>query len=170
MKLFSILIFKWDQQQPALLSSHVDVSSVNFFMRNTVKEYILFNSRLICSRTGVNERQTVQFPQELGCCHAYVHPSGLAGTVLTDQEYPQRVAFSLLNQALRAFYEKHPDAWLRIQKDTLLPFPDGDELLKTYQNPVEADKLLKIQRDLDEVPSLTRLLYILGTCRSKKSC
>lgn len=28
---------------------------------------------------------------------------------------------------------------------------EGSELLKLYQNPVEADKLLKVQRDLDEV-------------------
>lgn len=108
MKLISILVFKWNEEHPVLLSSHIDVSFVNFFMRNAVKEHILFHSRLVCSRTAVNTRQTVQFEQNLGSCHCYVHPCGLAGTILTDAEYSQRVAYSLMNQALRTFYEVGP--------------------------------------------------------------
>lgn len=105
MKLISILIFKWDSEKPTLLSTHTDVSFINFFMRSTVKEHILFHSRLVCSRTSLNVRQSVQMEQNLGFCHSYSHPSGLAATVMCDPEYPNRVAFSLINQVLRTFYE-----------------------------------------------------------------
>lgn len=105
MKLISILLFKWDVEKPILLSSHIDVSFINFFMRDPVKEHILFHSRLVCSRTPLNVRQSVKMEQNLGFCHAYSHPSGLAATVLCDAEYPSRVAFSLINQILKAFYE-----------------------------------------------------------------
>lgn len=151
MKLVSILIFKWNSENPILLSSHMDLSFANFFMRNAVKEHIIFHSRLICSRTGINMRQTIQFEQNLGNCHSYVHPSGLACTVLTDAEYSQRVVYSLINQVLRSFHQMHHEALSSITEDTELPFPEGDTFLQSYQNPTEADKLLKVQKDLDEV-------------------
>jgi hypothetical protein len=45
----------------------------------------------------------------------------------------------------------HHEALSSITKDTELPFPEGDTFLQSYQNPTEADKLLKVQKDLDEV-------------------
>lgn len=44
--------------------------------------------------------------------------------------------------------------------------PEGTELLKKYQNPLEADKLLKVQRDLDEVRELS--LFLACIIRSSR--
>lgn len=49
------------------------------------------------------------------------------------------------------FPQRHINVWESHAQDVQLAFPDGDELLKTYQNPAEADKLFKIQKDLAEV-------------------
>eukprot|EP01053_Blabericola_migrator_P012554 Blabericola_migrator_1__12553@NODE_798_length_6465_cov_65_648171_g566_i0_p2_GENE_NODE_798_length_6465_cov_65_648171_g566_i0NODE_798_length_6465_cov_65_648171_g566_i0_p2_ORF_typecomplete_len206_score38_41Synaptobrevin/PF00957_21/3_7e17Longin/PF13774_6/9_2e10Mannitol_dh_C/PF08125_13/0_014_NODE_798_length_6465_cov_65_648171_g566_i0122739 len=156
MKLVSLLIFhvKPDQEKAVLLSSHMDLSHFNYFVRTTVKEHIVFHSRLICSRTPVGTRQTIQFEQDLGSCHAFVHSCGLGGAVLSDPEYPPRVAFVFLNRALAAFVEKHgPETWETLTSDppNPFPFPEGNELLKHFQNPSQADDLSRIQSDLNEV-------------------
>lgn len=156
MRLVSILLFKWDGEggdtpKPLLLTFHADVSFVNFFMRGTVKEHILFHSRLIVERTRLNCRQTVELDQDLGFCHCYVHPCGIAAAVLADKEYPQRVAFSLISKVLLEFTQKYPNEWNSVTQDTQLDFPQGDVLLAKYQNPLEVDNILKVQRDLDEV-------------------
>eukprot|EP00918_Siedleckia_nematoides_P067817 GHVU01147605.1.p1 GENE.GHVU01147605.1~~GHVU01147605.1.p1 ORF type:complete len:202 (-),score=24.56 GHVU01147605.1:665-1270(-) len=152
MKLVGLQIFRWDAEKPVILSQHLDLSQFSFFQRGTIKEHMVFHSRLICSRTGKGMRQSIEFEQKLGMCHIYVHQCGLAVTVLCDMEYPMRVAFSLINQILRAFQEKLAGTWEHRTEDIQLDFQkEGDEMLVKYQNPLEADKLLKVQSDLDEV-------------------
>lgn len=52
--------------------------------------------------------------------------------------------------SLQAFQES---SWRGITADRKPPvsFGPGDALLKEYQNPTEADKLMRISKDLDEV-------------------
>lgn len=151
--LYSLIVFKWDLNKPILLSAAVDVSTFPFFHRSTMKEHIIFHSRLIAARTALGKRQVVEFENKIGHCYVYSHPSGLSLTVLSSANYPMRVAFGLINEALRLFQAKCTGQWEErtedVAGDSLLP--EGAELLKKYQNPIEADKLLKVQRDLDEV-------------------
>lgn len=151
MKLFSIIIYRWKEDNPVQLSAHLDLSDFNFFQRTAIREYVIFHSRLISGRTRLGTRQSVEFEQNLGRCYVYVHPCGLAGAVLCDREYPMRVAFGLLTQILRDFQEKFVGQWESIETDSKFDFTQGDEFLVKYQNPEEADKLMKVQRELDEV-------------------
>lgn len=105
MKLISILLFYVDHENESayLLTSHMDLSCFNFFLRITVQEHILFHSRLTCARTRANVRQSVQLDQDLGYCHCSVNERGLGCAALTDPTYPQRVAFSLIQKVMTAF-------------------------------------------------------------------
>ncbi|XP_026190032.1 VAMP-like protein YKT61 [Cyclospora cayetanensis] len=151
--LYSLLVFKWHSERPLLLSAAVDVSSFPFFHRSTMKEHIIFHSRLIAARTPLGRRQVVEFENKIGHCHVYCHPSGLAITALSSVSYPMRVAFGLINEALRLFQEKCAGQWEGLTEDApgANMLPEGADMLKKYQNPLEADKLLKVQRELDEV-------------------
>ncbi|CEL93657.1 unnamed protein product [Vitrella brassicaformis CCMP3155] len=151
MRLLSLTLYRWKPDHPVELSSHYDLSHFPFFQRKTVQEHIRFHSRLICARTPVGRRQSVEFEQNLGNCHVYVHPSGLAAAVLTSAEYPMRVAFSMLSEVLRLFQDKYGGQWENTDADRSIGFTEGDEYVKKFQNPAEADKLTKVQKDLDEV-------------------
>eukprot|EP00918_Siedleckia_nematoides_P067814 GHVU01147601.1.p2 GENE.GHVU01147601.1~~GHVU01147601.1.p2 ORF type:complete len:129 (-),score=20.35 GHVU01147601.1:830-1216(-) len=49
-------------------------------------------------------------------------------------------------------WQKLAGTWEHRTEDIQLDFQkEGDEMLVKYQNPLEADKLLKVQSDLDEV-------------------
>lgn len=75
--------------------------------------------------------------------------------MVTDKEYPSRVAFHLGSQSLRAFYEFHPaSAYERVDQDITLITPSIRDALAVYQNPEEADQLLRMQRDIDDVKSI----------------
>lgn len=151
MKLLSLIVFKWAERAPLLLSVATELAEFNFFTRGSIKEHIIFHSRLVVGRTNLGTRQAVTMEENLGKCFAFVHPCGLAGAVIADNEYPMRVAFNLLNSALREFFEAHGAAGLEADTDLDLAWPRGQELLKEYQDPDTADKLSKVQRDLDEV-------------------
>ncbi|PFH36998.1 SNARE protein [Besnoitia besnoiti] len=152
--LYSLIIYKWNPEKPVQLAAAFDLSSFPFFHRSTMKEHIVFHSRLICARTPLGRRQVVEFEQNIGHCHVFVHSSGLAATVLSTAAYPMRVAFGMITQALRGFQDKYAGQWENIADDVkegMMFATEGSDLMKLYQNPVEADKLLKVQRDLDEV-------------------
>ncbi|KEP62697.1 UNVERIFIED_CONTAM: SNARE protein [Hammondia hammondi] len=152
--LYSLILYKWSPEKPIQLAAAFDLSSFPFFHRSTMKEHIVFHSRLICARTPLGRRQVVEFEQNIGHCHVFVHSSGLAATVLSTAAYPMRVAFGLITQALRGFQDIYAGQWENITDDVkegIMFNKEGSDMLKLYQNPVEADKLLKVQRDLDEV-------------------
>lgn len=151
MVLLSCTVYRWVPEKPVAVWSTMDLSGFSFFQRPTIKEHIVFHSRLIAGRTPINTRQSVEFQQGLGHCHVYVHPSGLAASVLVDAEYPVRVAFSMLSKTLRMFQEQFGGQWENTETDTQFTFPDGDSIFKEYQNPAEADQLLRVQNELDEV-------------------
>ena len=81
----------------------------------------------------------------------YVHTnlSGLSCVIVCDREYPQRVAFALINRVLEEFVSQYSrDIWM--STSGLLEFPQLRQMLIKYQNPHEADAIMRVQRELDE--------------------
>lgn len=81
--------------------------------------------------------------------HVYARAEGIAGVVITDKEYPPRVAFSLLNKILDEFTTRYPSssAWSTPEQT---PYPELQEYISTYQDPKQGDTIMKVQRELDE--------------------
>ena len=150
----SILLYKWDPNNAIEVSGHHNLSKIDFFKRGTVKSFIKFHARTVVTRTLKGQRQTIQFEENMGKCHVYVSESGLAAAVLTDGDYPMRVAFTLLNETMRVFEDKSKGGWRGAKEDVDMDFREGDELLKKFQNPSEADKISKIEKELEEVKGI----------------
>ncbi|MCO5573597.1 hypothetical protein L7F22_027369 [Adiantum nelumboides] len=81
--------------------------------------------------------------------HAY-NRNGLCGVVFVDAQYPMRSAFSVLTKVLDEYQKAFGNSWQNVQSDNSDTWPYLDEALGKYQDPTEADKLLKIQKELDE--------------------
>lgn len=80
----------------------------------------------------------------------YVRADGLAGVVITDHEYPQRVSHTLITKLLDEFSQKYPaSSWSNLSEREVA-FPQLNVYLAKYQNPREADAMTKIQEELDE--------------------
>ena len=136
-----------DNQEPTCLGKTEDVDEFGYFQRSSVREMLTFISRTIVKRTQPGQRQSVEQDQYL------VHVSnrgGLVAIAVMDKEYPTRAAFSVLGKMSDDYVNRFGDSWKTVSGDD----PRGNEALaaaiKMYQDPHEADKILRIQRELDE--------------------
>jgi synaptobrevin family protein YKT6 len=77
---------------------------------------------------------------------------GVAFVCITDEEYPPPVAHNLLGKIGGEFRSKYPrTAYAEFTKDSPpLSFPELTSYLAKYQNPEEADSIMKINKELEE--------------------
>mmetsp|Transcript_2689 Transcript_2689/g.3062 ORF Transcript_2689/g.3062 Transcript_2689/m.3062 type:complete len:200 (+) Transcript_2689:277-876(+) len=143
----SVLKHNGESAEPSLLGVASDVSNFGYFQRPSVREMLNFVSRTVVRRTGNGQRQSVEHEEY------YVHTTnkgGLAAIAFVDREYPARSAFCVLNKVISDYEAKFGDSWKTVTAD----IENGNDLceaaLTEYQDPANADKLLKVQRELDE--------------------
>ncbi len=74
---------------------------------------------------------------------------GLCGCVTCDAEYPPRVAFSVLNMLLDDFDNQNKN-WQKEIRNEAITWPPLDQAIIKYQDPANADQIMKIQKHLDE--------------------
>ncbi|SCM08645.1 SNARE protein, putative [Plasmodium chabaudi chabaudi] len=153
--IYGILIYKYNSSQPIFLSASVDLSSFPFFHRSSLKEHIFFHSRLVCSRTQKGNREVIELESGIGHLHIYTNKeTDISVLVLTTKSYPMRIAFGLIDNAQRLFQQNCRGRYEHVISDLsegALFTSELNELLKKYQNPSEADRLSRVQKDLDEV-------------------
>lgn len=155
MKVVGITILRTgaSSPDPVPLSMACDLSSYGFFQRQGVKEMLTFFSKTFTKRTEPGQRQSIT--HESYVIHCYARSDGLAGSVITDAEYPARVAFVLLTQLLDEFTSTLGDSWKTMETSVeSSTFPPLEDYLQKYQDPASADKVTKIQNDLDETTQI----------------
>ena len=155
MKVVSIAILRTTPStDPTPISMACDLTAYGFFQRQGVKEMLTFFSKTFTKRTEAGQRQSIS--HESYVVHCYVRSDGLAGSVTTDAEYPPRVAFVLLTQLLDEFLSATGStSWKTMPPLTeSTSFPPLEEYLVKYQDPASADKVTKIQNDLEETTQI----------------
>lgn len=88
-----------------------------------------------------------------------------AGVIITDQEYPVRPAFSLLTKLLDDFIAKVPQA--SFKTPAAISFPEINTYLQKYQDPRQADAIMKVQQELDETKIILVSLHPHGCVRRR---
>jgi hypothetical protein len=68
--------------------------------------------------------------------------------IITDQEYPVRPAFSLITKLLDEFIAKVPQS--SFNNSSAISFPDITTYVQKYQDPRQADTIMRVQQELDE--------------------
>ncbi|KAI0732595.1 snare protein YKT6 [Fomitopsis betulina] len=130
------------------LSSATDLSSFSFYQRPSVGEFMQFFSKTIAERTPPGERQSVQENQYTAHVYNRGGAEQLAGVIITDHEYPVRPAFSLLTKLLDDFIAKVPVT--SYASPAAISFPEANSYIAKYQDPRQADAIMKVQQELDE--------------------
>jgi synaptobrevin family protein YKT6 len=104
-------------------------------------------SKTVAERTKPGQRQDVE--EKSYTFHAYGRTEGVAGIIITDPDYPALVAHQLLSKVVDEFLAKYPRSQFAGSSPTL-PLPQLKEYIVKYQDPAQADSIMKIQRELDE--------------------
>lgn len=107
-------------------------------------------TKTVAERTKPGQRQDIE--EKSYTFHAYARTEGVAGVIVTDGEYPKLVAHQLLSKIVDEFLVKYPrtsfsDPSIR---DNACPLPQLKEYIVKYQDPSQADSIMKIQQELDE--------------------
>lgn len=147
-KLYALTVLYKSPTSATSLKAGYDVESFSFFQRNSIKEFMCFVSKTIVERTQTCARQSVKEGEYM--CHVYVRADNLAAVLISDHEYPRRVAHTLITKVMDEFATKHPPTTWPTLREVTTDFPQINMYLAKYQNPVEADALTKMQNDLDE--------------------
>ena len=132
-------------------------------------EFMSLFSKTVAERTRPGQRQDVEeqgatYPPRRGSkgslysthsvptdytFHAYGRSEGVCGIIISDQQYPALVAHQLLSKVVDEFLTKNPrSAWATGTPS--IAMPELRDYLAKYQDPEQADSILKIQKELDE--------------------
>mmetsp|Transcript_16883 Transcript_16883/g.31969 ORF Transcript_16883/g.31969 Transcript_16883/m.31969 type:complete len:202 (-) Transcript_16883:262-867(-) len=155
MKILAIAVMRQDAEtkEPVALARVEDLSCFSYFTRGTIREHLSFALRTVASRTKPGFRQTVGLKDIEFVCHVHVRSNNIVGLVVADEEYPVRVAFSMITDIVNKYIQAVPK-WQEIKTDQKAEPEFMKEALEKYQNPKEADKVLKIQQTVDEIKSI----------------
>jgi synaptobrevin homolog YKT6 len=82
--------------QAKILRSAHDLSSFGFFQKGSVEEFMKFTSKILAERTETGSRSSVKEHEYMA--HVFVRGDNLTVVLFSDQEYPNRVAHTLLNK------------------------------------------------------------------------
>jgi len=104
----------------------------------------LVTSRVSTLLNGANGHDCLAYT-----IHAYGNKQGVCTFLVCDPEYPERPAKSLLFTMLDEFTALHSLSVIESAKPNSLPYPKLKEYIKSYQDPSEADNIMKIQKELD---------------------
>ncbi|KAG0266578.1 palmitoyltransferase [Mortierella polycephala] len=147
MKIYAIYVVRNNVKPAKSIVDAKDLTSFGFFQRSSIAEFMTFMSQTIAEKTQPGQRQSIEESNYVG--HVYARAEGVAGVVITDKEYPPRVAFSLLNKILDEFTTRFPNSanWATPEQ---CPYPELQQYIVTYQDPKQGDTIMKVQRELDE--------------------
>ena len=110
MKIYCITLFNMTKGAPTVLADARDLSSFGYFQRGSVDEFMTFFGQTLAERTDEGTRQSVK--EKTYVCHVHNRQDKIAGLVVTDEEYPSRVAFTLISKVVDDFKQAHPiSAW-----------------------------------------------------------
>ena len=150
MKIYYIGVFRSEGEKALELFQVKDLSQFGFFEKGSVGQFMTFFAETVASRTSAGQRQSVEEGNYVG--HVYARAEGVCGVLVTDKEYPVRPAYTLLNKILDEYLVAHqPSEWENItQTNDSLNMKELELYITKYQDPSQADAIMKVQQELDE--------------------
>jgi len=148
MKLYYIGILKNETKPAVELAVEKDLDSYSRFTRSNYGEFMTLFSKTVAERTKPGQRTDIE--EQAYTFHAYGRTEGIAGIIISDHDYPALVAHQLLSKIVDEFLSAHPRSTFSSPSPSPLPFPQLRGYLDKYQDPQQADSILKIQKELDE--------------------
>ena len=102
-------------------------------------------SKTVAERTRPGQRQDVE--EQSYTFHAYARSEGVAGIIISDHEYPALVAHQLLGKILDEFLSRYPRSAYQ-GSSAECPFPQLKEYIVKYQDPHQADSIMKVRHGI----------------------
>jgi synaptobrevin family protein YKT6 len=105
-------------------------------------------AKTVAERTRPGVRQDIE--ENSYTFHAYGSSQGVTGLIISDTEYPALVAHQLLSKVIDEFTSQNPRSSYSSAAARSVQFRQLKEYIVKYQDPNQADSIMKVQRELDE--------------------
>lgn len=144
------------EQSSVILSQSTDLSQFSFYQKPSIAEFLSFFTKTVSERTQQGGRQSVMENNYVAHVFNCGGAERLAAVAITDQEYPVRPAFSLLQKILEEFISTVSQSCYENLKPencsgtNNVQFAMIQTYLQKYQDPRQADAIMKVQAELDE--------------------
>ncbi|KAL1977810.1 hypothetical protein VTN31DRAFT_669 [Thermomyces dupontii] len=150
MKIFYMGVLRNDTAPAVELTGERDLSSFSRFTRENYNEFMMLFCKTVAERTKPGQRQSIE--EKSYTFHALGRTEGIAAIIVADADYPQLVAHQLLGKIVDEFVSKYPRTAYSDPniKPNSCPLPQLKDYIVKYQDPSQADSIMKIQRELDE--------------------
>ncbi|RMD41840.1 hypothetical protein DV735_g3266, partial [Chaetothyriales sp. CBS 134920] len=148
MKIYYIGILRNDPVPAVELAVEQDLSSFSRFTRQSYSEFMTMFAKTVAERTRPGVRQDIE--ERNNTFHCYSSTAGIAAIIISDAEYPALVAHQLLSKIVDEFTSANPRTSYSAATVGQIPYPQLKEYIVKYQDPNQADSIMKVQRELDE--------------------
>lgn len=142
--------------KPIFLKNSYALNYISVMKRYFAKDPLNFAARTTVSKLKNGETVKVTIPDvDNAVLYAHVNQEGLCTVIITDTAYPESAAKKVLLTVQRTFCEYYStDIFKNYEADQTMKFPELDEMIQKYQDPKEADKLIKIESELNEIQGM----------------
>jgi len=159
---YSVIMYNCSgKEKPVAVASAFDLGLFGLLKRSTVKEFLSFASREVAARTRGGERQSVKhqmdenvsLPQGVSnnfVCHCSVSLAKLGCVLISDGEYPIRVAYDFIKKAQDEMMKVYADKVFTLTSDTNLKISMIENEFSKYQKPEDMDSFTKLQKEIDD--------------------
>jgi synaptobrevin family protein YKT6 len=113
-------------------------------------EFMTVFAKTVAERTRPGVRQDIE--EKSYTFHVYGSSASVCGIIISDAEYPALVAHQLLSKIVDEFTSQNPrSSYTGINAQvTSKPMPTLKQYIVKYQDPAQADSIMRVQRELDE--------------------
>ena len=153
MRILSMHVLHKKEGKAIFLSSAYAIDFVGYLKKGLVRDSLKFGARTTVSKMKKGEliRLEVEEPDNTDV-YAHINDQNIATVVICDKEYPESAALKILHELQNNFLSLYnPDMFKQYSEDQEIKFPSINDMIKKYQDPKEADKLIKIESDLEEI-------------------
>jgi synaptobrevin family protein YKT6 len=143
-------------EKPIILKNAFKLDFVAYMKRMFAKQPLIFAARTCVSKIKIKETIKVELTEiDNAFLFAHINQDGIASVIITDHEYPESAAKKVLLEMMREFTKLYDIELINQYKtDQEMKFEILDKMIEKYQDPKEADKLMKIESELDEIQGM----------------
>ena len=156
MRILSMHILLKRGDKSIFLKNSYQLDFIGILKRGIAKQHINFGARTCVNKLARGDTVRLDLPElENATIFAHINEQDLGTVIICDGEYPEQAAVKILLEMQKKFTDVYSiDLLKSYQADQEMKFPEMDAMINKYQDPKEADKLMKIEGELAEVQGM----------------
>ncbi|CAD2106486.1 SNARE protein, putative [Plasmodium vinckei] len=147
MNLLAIILTRHGDETTFLCTA-TDLNNYSFIKKKAFKEAAFFVARTIPSRIEYDVKEIIT--HESNIVFAFKYSDNICPVVIATDDYPERVAFYMINEIYMDFIRSIPkNIWSEVKEDNKISF-NLNHYLSKYKDPLACDAITQTNMKISE--------------------